>query len=157
MAPTTITDPPTMTNTPITSWPPIASNTPVPEDVATTVPSTEPSQTPTPTGSIIETTPLGGDQPSPSDHWQGLPDGTLFRTYGTVNVRDCASTDCPVIDRYGPGKTVEVSAIRHTYLMSEKWLCLADLRQIDKETTCPKAIAWIYKDQFLGELLWPDY
>jgi hypothetical protein len=150
----TITPTWTLTSTPIST---LDTGT---EEISTIEPDA--NSTPTqiaslPTQSIIEKTPLGGNQWPPSaDYWQALPDGVKFITYGVVNVRNCTSKSCSIIDRYGGGVSVDVYAIWHVYGKSEKWLCLTPDLQYDKETACFRAMAWVYNDQELGRLDWPD-
>jgi hypothetical protein len=146
----TSTDEPTDTITP-TIMPTV---TPTREYIQTPTPTIA---VPTPTPWIIEVTPIGGMQWPPSaDYWQALPDGVKFITLGTVNVRDCPSTACAIVERYGIGVSVNVYAIWHRYGKSEKWLCLTPDLPYDKETACPRAMAWVYNDQELGRIDWPD-
>lgn len=140
------------------------TNTITPTVIPTVTPAHEYTKTPTPTIAvptqtpwIIEVTPIGGMQWPPSaDYWQALPAGVSFVTAGTVNVRDCPSTGCTIIERYGVGVRVDVYAIWHIYNSSEKWLCLTPDLQYDKETACFRAMAWVYRDRELGRLEWPD-
>lgn len=137
---------------------PTCTPTPHPPETETEQPTVEefPFYTPTPitpTAPIIEVTPIGGQ----TSNWQILPSGTTFVvTASILKVRKCPSTDCVLLDRYGTGKEVDVIARLQTKTSNDQWMCLIDLVTIDNVVTCRKAIAYIYNDQQLGEIIWPE-
>jgi len=137
---------------------PTCTQTPQPQEPETEQPTVEefPFYTPTPitpTAPIIEVTPIGGQ----TSNWQILPSGTTFVvTASILKVRKCPSTDCELLDRYGTGKEVDVIARLQTKTSTDQWMCLIDLVTIDNVVTCRKAIAYIYNDQQLGKIVWPE-
>lgn len=153
-----VTDTPTLTPSPTEAPTQTATlaltQTPSVAPTETKKPTATPTATPTP--SIWEATPLSGTQQNiTADYWQGFPSDTMYTTWQLMNVRSCPSTDCEIVDRYAAGKTVEVFAKYHIFMSSDKWLCLEYLEQVDKETQCRKAIAYNYRGQQRGEIVWP--
>jgi hypothetical protein len=133
---------------------PAVAFTPTLEPTATQAPME--TWIPTPTPSIYEATPLGGQQQEPiADYWQGLPSGTQYELWFVTNIRTCPDRSCTSLDRYGIGKTIEVYAKYHIFGSEDEWFCLEELDTVDKETHCNLAVAYKYKGQQLGEIIWP--
>jgi len=126
-----------------TATPTIAST---PEPTATYTPTFDLSATPTmitPTGSIIEVTPLGGghEWATPRPKQESVTGTYTARAY--QNVRLGPGTSYPVKYRLSAGQTVDVVGMI-VQSPIEVWLCLAE--------QCDEALAWVWQGDELGKL-----
>lgn len=138
----------TLTATTVPTWTP----TPEPTSTATATDTPTPdwAATPTmitPTGSIIEVTPIGGSWSTAIPKIELLH--AVYAPRARQNVRLGPGVDYPVKYRLSGGQTVQVYAWLSD-LPFEAWLCLD--KPVDGEVLCNEAIALVLEGKEFGEI-----